>query len=106
MRRPRTQKVVSNSRLAGAYTELAVEGISDNNTKQAIDIDNRYRFVWNVDIEQHFGRIKAFVGCERIRDGSIPWWKSRVLKHHMLRVFGMFDRQQIITCSKILALKT
>jgi salicylate hydroxylase len=53
VRRPRTQKVVNNSRLAGACNEFVVEGIGDNNAKQSIDIDNRYRFVWNEDIEQH-----------------------------------------------------
>ena len=61
VRRPRKQKVV---RLAGACTEFAVEEIGDNNSKQAIDIDSRYRFVWNEDIEQHLAETKRLLTQE------------------------------------------
>lgn len=52
LRRPRTQKVVRNSRDAGVCTELLKVSVMDEFFKLAADIDQRYRFVWNEDIEK------------------------------------------------------
>lgn len=50
LRRPRTQKVVQDSRTAGLCSQLMKETVIDDNEKLATDIDARYRFIWDEDI--------------------------------------------------------
>jgi salicylate hydroxylase len=50
-RRSRTQRLIMDSRRAGIANKFAGEGIGDNLEKLQPDIDARYRWVWEFDLE-------------------------------------------------------
>lgn len=52
LRRPRTQKLVTTSREAGMLYEFQVPGILDDIEKVRADIDQRVRWIWNVNVEE------------------------------------------------------
>lgn len=61
LRRPRTQKVVRDSRDAGTCTELLKTNVMDEFSRLAADVDERYRFVWNEDIEKQLAEAKEML---------------------------------------------
>lgn len=52
LRRPRTQKLVTTSREAGMLYEFQVPGIVDDIEKGIADIQQRVRWIWNVNVEE------------------------------------------------------
>lgn len=52
LRRPRTQKLVTTSREAGTLYEFQEPDILDDIEKVKADIDQRLRWIWNVNIEE------------------------------------------------------
>jgi len=52
-RRPRSQKLVTTSRDAGYLYDFQKEGILDDPQKLRDDIEQRMRWIWDIDTEQH-----------------------------------------------------
>jgi salicylate hydroxylase len=61
IRRPRTQKCVTLSRLAGIANEFEADGILDDFDKLQADIDDRYRWVWDEDLEAQLKKAKKLM---------------------------------------------
>ncbi|OCL04268.1 FAD/NAD(P)-binding domain-containing protein [Glonium stellatum] len=61
VRRPRTQKVVRLSRLAGMANEFVAPKIWDDLSKLQSDIDARYRWVWREDLEAQLAEAKRYM---------------------------------------------
>ncbi|KAF2760868.1 FAD/NAD(P)-binding domain-containing protein [Pseudovirgaria hyperparasitica] len=51
VRRPRTQKVVWESRRAGLANEFLMEGVGDNFEELERELNERYQWIWDVDLE-------------------------------------------------------
>lgn len=61
VRRTRSQNVIMASRKSGIANCLEGEGIGDNLDKLEPDIEARYRFVWNFDLEASLEEAKAMM---------------------------------------------
>ena len=55
IRRPRSQKLVTTSRDAGLLYDFQKEGILDDLQKLKGDIEQRMRWIWEIDMETHCG---------------------------------------------------
>jgi salicylate hydroxylase len=53
LRRPRSQKLVTTSRDAGQLYDFQKDGILDNPHRIKADIDQRMRWIWEIDMEAH-----------------------------------------------------
>lgn len=53
LRRPRSQKLVTTSRDAGQLYDFQKEGILDDPQKLRDDIEQRMRWIWEIDMEEH-----------------------------------------------------
>ena len=53
VRRPRTQRLVSTSREAGRLYELEAEGVGDDVEKFKANLEGRFRWIWEEDLEKH-----------------------------------------------------
>lgn len=62
VRRPRTQKVVTTSRAAGQLYDFEGVGIGDDEEKIRENLENRYRWIWDEDLEVHLNEAKALWG--------------------------------------------
>lgn len=58
-RRPRTQKLVLESRDAGMGNELVLPGVGSDHRRLQESIDTRYRWVWDEDIEVNLQEAKV-----------------------------------------------
>ncbi|OCL07998.1 salicylate 1-hydroxylase-like protein, partial [Glonium stellatum] len=54
VRRPRSQRLVTTSRDAASLYQFQKEGIWDDKTRMTEDIQTRYRWIWDFDLEAHF----------------------------------------------------
>jgi salicylate hydroxylase len=61
VRRPRTQRLIRESRRAGLTNELLTEGIEDDTEKWIKDRDNLYRWLWNFDLEAQLKEAKQLM---------------------------------------------
>jgi salicylate hydroxylase len=52
VRAKRTQNIIKASRKAGQVNSLQGEGIGDDFEKLRLDIEARYRWVWDFDLEE------------------------------------------------------
>ena len=62
VRRPRTQKLIIGSRMAGVVNAFEGEGILDELEKVQPDIDARYRWVWDYDLEARLDEATKLLG--------------------------------------------
>ncbi|OOF96805.1 hypothetical protein ASPCADRAFT_206961 [Aspergillus carbonarius ITEM 5010] len=53
VRRPRTQRLVRTSRDAGRLYQCQKEGVEDDVEKIRANLDERMRWIWDLDVEQH-----------------------------------------------------
>lgn len=53
LRRPRSQKLVTTSRDAGQLYDFQKNGVLDNPQKIKAEIDQRMRWIWEIDMEAH-----------------------------------------------------
>lgn len=59
VRRPRTQKLVKTSREAGELYELQLDGVMDDIEKVIEDLEQRYDWIWEVDLDAELDKAKA-----------------------------------------------
>lgn len=52
VRRPRTQRLVTTSREAGELYEFQAPGIDDDIEKVAANVNERLRWIWDVNVEE------------------------------------------------------
>lgn len=52
VRRPRSQRVVTSSRENADLLCLCYEGVGDNEEELKRTWDERYRWLWNIDVEE------------------------------------------------------
>jgi salicylate hydroxylase len=64
VRRPRSQKLVSTSRDAGLLYEFQKEGIFDDPSKLAEEIETRFRWIWDVDLDDDCRRAAGLIEAE------------------------------------------
>ncbi|RAL08488.1 salicylate 1-hydroxylase-like protein [Aspergillus homomorphus CBS 101889] len=60
VRRPRTQKLVRSSRDAGLLYECQKPGVQDDIGKIRQDLDERMRWIWDLDLDAHLAEALAF----------------------------------------------
>jgi salicylate hydroxylase len=53
LRRPRSQKLVTTSRDAGQLYDFQKDGVLDDPQKLKSDIEERLRWIWEIDVEAH-----------------------------------------------------
>lgn len=61
MRRPRSQQVVVSSKENGNLLCLRLDGIMDDEAKLKETFSNRFRWLWDVDIEGQADRAKKIM---------------------------------------------
>ena len=59
VRRPRTQKLVSTSYDAGLLYDYEAEGIGNDLNKLGQNLEERYKWIWDVDLVEHLEEAKA-----------------------------------------------
>jgi len=59
VRRPRTQKLVKTSQEAGELYELQLDGVMDDIEKVIEDLEQRYDWIWEVDLDAELDKAKA-----------------------------------------------
>ncbi|KAL9616835.1 MAG: hypothetical protein Q9160_008325 [Pyrenula sp. 1 TL-2023] len=57
-RRPRTQRLVLESRRAGLGNEMVLPGVGSDHEKMQKDIDMKYRWVWDEDLEANLREVQ------------------------------------------------
>ncbi|KAI9810361.1 MAG: hypothetical protein M1827_006328 [Pycnora praestabilis] len=62
VRRPRTQKLVTTSRSAGQLYDFELEGIGDDIEKVKENLETRYRWIWDEDLDGELQRAKSLLG--------------------------------------------
>lgn len=62
VRRPRSQKLVATSRAAGQLYDFEGVEIGDDEDKIRENLENRYRWIWDEDLEVHLNEAKALWG--------------------------------------------
>ena len=63
VRRPRTQRLVKTSREAGELYELQLEGVGDDIEKAIEDLEQRYDWIWDVDLNAEMTRAKSILAA-------------------------------------------
>ncbi len=63
VRRPRTQRLVETSRQSGTMFDFELEGVKDNVEKIRDNLDVRFRWIWEEDLEASARR------AEQLREG-------------------------------------
>ena len=67
VRRPRTQKLVGTSRQVMGVYSMIDEEIGEDLRKMKRDVDERHRWIWEVDLPGEVERAKGLLGKESVK---------------------------------------
>ncbi|GME65956.1 hypothetical protein E8E13_001020 [Neofusicoccum parvum] len=71
VRRPRSQKLIETSRLTGLTKSFARAGVLDDPVKIRKELDSRYRWIWNEDLEAQLEKAKGLMKTEATSTASL-----------------------------------